>query len=162
MTNGTLQSAGPKSVGMGQIEIVRRPKPVSSVLGSCIGLSIFHERSGWAAFAHIVLPSAEGRTGPPGKFADTAVAHMVNELSKRSAGPTGLAAKMAGGASMFANNGPIQIGESNHDAVVSHLESFGIPVAGRNVGGTSGRRVTFDTSTGGFVVEIVGQPAIVL
>jgi len=146
-------------VGMGQIAVGGAPARMKSVLGSCIGLAIYHPRLKTGAMAHIVLPESAGRGGTPGKFADTAVPEMLKLLKELGAPAHGLTAKFSGGANMFAGSGPLQIGDSNAEAVAQALKSVGIRAAGRDVGGSKGRRVTFDCTSGDMTVECAGQPA---
>ena len=108
-------TAGPQMVGMGQIVILSHPETAYAVLGSCIGLTLYHERLRVGAMVHIVLPKSSERSGTPGKFADTAIPNMLERLSERRVFPSGLVAKIAGGASMFAATGAMQIGESKHE-----------------------------------------------
>ena len=145
------------SAGMGQIVLVQRPGLVRAVVGSCVGLVLFHRRCGVGVLGHIVLPNAEGRPGPPGKFADTAIPQMLEMLREEGAHAAGLVAKMAGGGNMFGNSGPLQIGDANVEVVVSALERLRIPVRGRCVGGLKGRRLTLDCDTGDVLIEIVGE-----
>ncbi len=150
------------NVGMAQIAIVPQPDVARSVLGSCIGLVLSHSARNLSAFAHIVLPRGEGRDGPPGKFADTAIPHMLELLNRESAGRSGLVAKIAGGASMFGGSGPIQIGKANDEAVCEILDKYNISIVGRHVGGQKGRRVTFDSGTGEFQIEVAGEQTVTL
>ena len=146
-------------VGMGQIAAGRAPERMKSILGSCIGLAIYHPRLKTGVMAHIVLPDSAGRGGTRGKFADTAVPEMLKLLKELGAPAHGLTAKLAGGANMFAGTGPLKIGDANAEAVTQALKSAGIRAAGQDVGGTKGRRVTFDCTSGEMTVECVGQPA---
>jgi len=146
-------------VGMGQIAVGRAPERMKSILGSCIGLAIYHPRLKTGVMAHIVLPDSAGRGGTPGKFADTAVPEMLKLLKELGTPAHGLTAKLTGGANMFAGSGPLQIGDANAEAVARTLKSAGIRVAGQDVGGTKGRRVTFDCTSGEMTVECAGQPA---
>ena len=146
-------------VGMGQIAAGCAPERFKAVLGSCIGLVLYHPRLKTAVMAHIVLPDSAQRNGSPGKFADTAVPHMLQLLKERGTPLHGLTAKFAGGANMFGSSGPMQIGDANAEAVSQTLKTAGIRVAAEEVGGTKGRRVSFDCSTGEMTVEHAGQPA---
>jgi chemotaxis protein CheD len=83
---------------------------------------------------------------------------MLELLKKEGISMIGLVTKLAGGASMFAGGGPMQIGLSNYNAVVAALSSAGISVAAADVGGTKGRRVTLNCETGGLTIEVIGQP----
>lgn len=149
-------------VGMGEIDVGKGPNKLSSVLGSCVGLALIHPRCKAGALAHVVLPDSTGRTGPPGKFADTAVPKMVHLLAENGVPPAGLVAKLTGGANMFASTGPLQIGDQNIEALRAILKKQGIPVVAEHVGGNKGRRVTLDCGTGELIVEVAGSPQAAL
>ncbi len=95
------------SVGMGQIVVAEAPAELVSVLGSCVGVALYHPRLKVGALAHIVLPKSSGGGAAPGKFADTAIPYMIAELAKAGAARAGLVAKIAGGACMFGVSGPL-------------------------------------------------------
>jgi len=80
-----------------------------------------------------------GRSGTPGKFADTAVPKMLNLLKELGAPAHGLTAKFSGGGNMFGGSGPLQIGDANAEAVAQALKNVSIRAAGQDVGGTKGR-----------------------
>jgi len=147
---------------MGQIHAAREPMRLAAVLGSCVGVAIIHKRLKIGALGHVVLPNSAGRTSAPGKFADSAIPAMLQTLAQMGAPSTGLVAKIAGGANMFATRGPLQIGDANIEAVTNALAAAGITLVAKSVGGTQGRRVTLDCATGDYAVEIVGQPLLVL
>ena len=157
-----MQTADKRNVGMGQIALSKAPALLCSVLGSCVGLTLYHPRLKIGALAHIVLPAASGRGAVPGKFADTALPHMLAKLAKAGATREGLVAKIAGGACMFGVSGQLQIGDSNIEAVQTLLAKENIPIVGRDVGGQKGRRVTLDCSNGELLVEIAGMGKRVL
>ena len=158
----TIQPAQKVNVGMGQIAVEKAPALLSSVLGSCVGLALYHPRLKAGALAHIVLPTASGRGALPGKFADTALPHMLAELSRAGVPRDGLIAKIAGGACMFGVSGPLQIGDNNIEAVKGLLAKANIRIVGEDVGGQKGRRVTLDCSTGNLLVEIAGKTKMTL
>jgi chemotaxis protein CheD len=91
-----------------------------------------------------------GATEQPGKFADTAIPGMIDELGKLTGrkGKSHLWAKIIGGARMFPGGPALNIGQKNQDAVEKILAELGLPVVARDVGGDMGRRVTFDTASG--------------
>ena len=159
-------AAGPAvldaTVGMGQIALLMPEGIGRGVLGSCVGLALFDPSRRFAAVAHIVLPTSENRSGTPGKFADTAVEAMVAGLRRHGIEPLRLVAKLCGGASMFESKGPFQIGRQNIDAVYEQLATLRIRLAGEHVGGTRGRRMTFDCRTGEMLVEVLGAAPVTL
>lgn len=144
-------------VGMGEIVFLHNDQSARAVVGSCAGLVLYHRRAKLAAVAHIVLPELAGRSGNPGKFADTAVPHMVERLESSGAPRGGLAAKLTGGARMFGGNGPLQIGDANIQAVLALLADYAIPLQSMCVGGTQGRKFTFHCQNGEMMIEVAGQ-----
>lgn len=116
---------------------------VSLGLGSCIGLALLDKRAAVAGLAHVVLPAAEGRTGSPGKFADTAVEALIAELVGLGARRIALEAVLVGGASMFKLGGGsgMEVGQRNDEAVRAELARLRIPVAATDTGGSRGRTI---------------------
>jgi chemotaxis protein CheD len=148
---------------MGQIVHAAAPDTLTTVLGSCVGVAIHHPRTRQALLAHIVLPSSTGRATPVGKFADTAIPHMLQQLAELGLHDGTLVVKIAGGANMFGlPAGPMQVGENNVAAVEAALAKAKLKIAARHVGGNKGRRVTFDCQTGLYKIEVVGAEIVTL
>jgi chemotaxis protein CheD len=158
MTISTSTTMPETTVGMGQIVAGGSPRQMKAIVGSCIALALHHPLQKKGALAHVVMPASAGRTGAPGKFADTAVPRMLELLKELGVAACGLTAKFAGGANMFGSSGPLQIGGANIQAVAQALETAGIRIEAQDVGGTRGRRVTFDCAGGLLIVECPGQP----
>jgi chemotaxis protein CheD len=157
-TSATSNPAREILVGMGQIAAGQGPQRMKAILGSCIGLALYHPGRQAGVMAHIVLPDSAGRDGAPGKFADTAVPQMLALLREEGLPTFGLTAKLAGGANMFNGSGPLQIGDANAEAVATALKKAGIRVAAQDIGGTRGRRIDFDCANGEMIVQCAGQP----
>lgn len=147
-----------KMVGMGQVALARPPATLSAVLGSCVGVALYHPRLRLGALAHVVLPQSSGRAGGVAKFADQAIPFMIQELEREGANRSGLVAKITGGACMFGTGGPLQVGLSNVEAVSKALAAAGIRIVAQDVGGAKGRRAGFDPENGIMTVEIIGCP----
>jgi chemotaxis protein CheD len=157
----TKKSAAP-FVGMGQLRAAQPPERLISVLGSCIAVCVSHPRFKVAAMAHVVLPNSTGHVGSAGKFADTAIPALLQELQKTTNCRSGYVAKLAGGASMFAASGPMQIGASNIAAVKAALAEAHVRIVAEHLGGEQGRRVELDPADASLSIEIQGQPSFVL
>lgn len=148
------------SVPIGQWAVAQAPAVIRTLLGSCVGV-VLHDRQGRiGGVAHVVLPDSRGCVEHPGKYADTAVPAMLDDM-ERLAGRklrTRLCAKLLGGASMFqTTSGPLEIGRLNQAAVERILATLGVPVVARDVGGDAGRRLTFDTASGIVFVKVPGR-----
>jgi chemotaxis protein CheD len=149
-------------VGMSQVAAARAPDRLWSILGSCVGVAIYDPQRHVGALGHVVLPSSCGRAGTPGKFADTAVPHMLQFMHEMGVSNNSLVAKVAGGARMFGHSMPMDIGENNVQTIICALTKLGISVVAKDVGGEKGRRVTLDCSNGDLLIEIMGKPHSIL
>ncbi|MCC9604652.1 chemotaxis protein CheD [Blastopirellula sp. JC732] len=143
------------NVGLGQIVLARNDEILASILGSCIGVAIYDPSQKIAALAHVVLPLSGGRPGSPGRFADTAIAAMLQELRNKGANPQQLRAKISGGACMFGNS-QMSIGDRNAEEVRRQLKDKKIPLIAEDVGGTKGRKVLFSPYTAQMEIVING------
>ncbi len=158
----TIEIQENATVGMGKIFAAREPVVLKAILGSCVGLTLYHPRLKAGLLGHVVLPESGDRPGPPGKFADTAVPFAIEMLREMGVNTAGLVARLAGGANMFGTGGPLQIGDANIEATIKALKAANIRVTGKELGGTAGRRVMLDCSTGEFRVETSGKPPVIL
>ena len=147
---------------MGELAISDTPGEVlvSLGLGSCIGLAVVDQRAGVAGLAHIVLPAATGtpKPGSLNKFADHAVPALVDGMVERGASRVFLHAALVGGASMFAATGAqtLEVGQRNATAVRELVTARRVPVVAEAVGGTRGRTVKVDVSSGTVSVREAG------
>ncbi|HMN99450.1 MAG TPA: chemotaxis protein CheD [Miltoncostaeaceae bacterium] len=164
MTTALRATAGP-SVGIGQIVASDDPGVVISALGlgSCIGLVLTDAQAGVAGMAHVMLPvSRAGADGSPGKFADTAVPALLDQVLRLGAQRVRLHARMAGGAQMFAAGGGslLNIGERNTEAVREALRAAGLRVRAADTGGNAGRSMHVAVAGGAVTVRAVGGEPI--
>jgi chemotaxis protein CheD len=148
---------------MADLVVSKHPATLITLgLGSCIGLVIFDQVSRTAGMVHIMLPdSREAHNIPkPGKFADTAVPLLLDELNKLGVNKSQLRAKMAGGAQMFSMPGKdsaiFAVGTRNVEATLKMLSAAGIKLVSQDTGGSKGRSVEFSTETLKFIVKTLG------
>jgi chemotaxis protein CheD len=130
-------------IGIGEYRVGSFPM-MTIGLGSCIGLTLYDPNLRIGAMVHIMLPESSGRMDRPGKYADTAVPLLVNELNALGSKNRSILAKIIGGACMFEYFGTnLNIGERNAEKVRIKLKEHNIQLAGEDVGGKIGRSVTF-------------------
>ena len=107
-------------------------------------------------------PLGAGAVDHPGKYADTAIPTLIADFERRLGAKvrTRLTAKLAGGASMFQLNpdvnSTLNIGQRNQEAIEQILSDWKIPILARDLGGTAGRRLTLDTSSGMIAIKVPG------
>jgi chemotaxis protein CheD len=154
----------PISVAIGQWVVAFAPARIRTLLGSCVGVVLYDRAAKVGGLAHIVLPRAPGVVDHPGKYADIAIPALIAEFDRRLQGKvrSRLTAKLIGGATMFQvdttarENSGLNIGQRNQDAVEQILNELTIPILARDIGGTSGRRLTLDTTSGIVTIKVPG------
>ncbi|AAD35984.1 chemotaxis protein CheD [Thermotoga maritima MSB8] len=145
-----------KVIGIGEYAVMKNPGVIVTLgLGSCVAVCMRDPVAKVGAMAHVMLPDSGGKTDKPGKYADTAVKTLVEELKKMGAKVERLEAKIAGGASMFESKG-MNIGARNVEAVKKHLKDFGIKLLAEDTGGNRARSVEYNIETGKLLVRKVG------
>ena len=138
---------------------------VSVGLGSCVAIMLHDPVAGLGGMAHVLLPSARlsRDAGHPAKFPETAVPLLVERLVAIGAERHRLVAKLAGGASMFAQlltSGALQMGERNLVAARDVLRREAIPIIAEATGGERGRTVRFQVWDGSVEIRTVGEHAL--
>lgn len=146
------------TIGIAGLKAAAQPDQIRTVLGSCVGIAIYDRHSRVGGMAHVILPESGDGKGDRGKFADTAVDWLLEEVIKLGGLRERLTAKIAGGAKMFGSGNNTHIGERNVEAVRLRLRKHGVPLVGEDVGGEKGRKMALDTSNGNVDVQIIGCP----
>lgn len=150
------------SIRMGEMCVESDGNTLQTLLGSCVGLALYDRQQKIGGLAHIVLPDSRGSENRLGKYVDTAVPSLMEQMEQIAREPLRLTARIAGGASMFVTKGGKTIGLQNVESCEQLLRELRIPILARHCGGEQGRRMTFETNTGRVMIEIVGQDPIEL
>ncbi len=129
-------------------------------LGSCIGLCVFDPVIKIGCLAHIMLPNSGSRSVKEiGKYADTAIPYVIEQMTARGASKSRLRAAIAGGAQLFAFEGcdqKLDVGKRNIEAVKHLLNDNKLKLVAEDVGGKCGRTMTMNALTGEVCVKLVG------
>jgi chemotaxis protein CheD len=122
-------------------------------LGSCVAIMLYDAAARIGGLAHTLLPDesmARDRSNPA-KFAASAVALLLAEMTRLGADARRVRAKLVGGASMFSNllpKGSINIGDRNILAARQALGRCDVPIDAEDVGSDHGRSVHFHLEDG--------------
>ena len=148
-------------VSMGGGIISRSPDIIlSRGLGSCVAVTIYDSRNKTGGLSHIMMPDSlrHASCDVPCRYADTAIAYLLEGLEAESVEKKSLVAKIVGGAQMFKKPDQINtgIGATNIAAVKILLQQEKIPVVGEDTGGCVGRSVEFDLEYGKLTVIMLG------
>ncbi|MHB8761524.1 MAG: chemotaxis protein CheD [Coriobacteriia bacterium] len=127
---------------------------VTPALGSCVGVTLWDAFQRRGGMAHVMLPSpSDSRSqGLADRFASVAIPRLA-EMVAQGTSARRLVAKIAGGATMFGNDGSASIGSRNVAEVKRQLALVRIPLVAEDTGGAHARTIELHLDTGLVVVR---------
>lgn len=150
-----MKAATATLVGMADIQVMKGPAFYNCLgLGSCIGLVLFDRANDITGMVHVMLPEAFASkpVDKLGKFADTGIKELMNQMVALGADTKRLVVAYAGGAQVFkfgaGGNNRMDVGARNCEAVANELRRIGLKPLAFDVGGSNGRTMTVDSATG--------------
>jgi chemotaxis protein CheD len=137
----------------GDFQFGAAPLRLTTLLGSCVAVTLWHPRRHVGGMCHIQMPgrskhACEGRLD--GRYAEDAFALFDREIAHHGATAKEFVAKLFGAGNMFPNTQPatIRIGAKNLDAAKRELARRRLHPAAEHVGGAGHRKLIFDLATG--------------
>ncbi|ALK08307.1 chemotaxis protein CheD [Blastochloris viridis] len=128
------------------------PTVVTTVLGSCVSVCLWHPVRRVAGINHFLLPTGERSL----RYGDIAIPALVDEMLRLGCHIGGIEAKVFGGAAVLRGERSAQdVGSKNIKIAVGELARNGIPVVAQRTGGHSGLSLRFLTATGDVLVRSV-------
>ncbi|WP_027720292.1 chemotaxis protein CheD [Maridesulfovibrio zosterae] len=136
-----------------------KPTIVSTVLGSCVAVSMFSNRTKQGAICHAFLPyrheaKAENeRSIQICRYVDTAIDHLLSSMLRLGVKKNELEVKLFGGATGLTTAqvrppSALGIGNRNVKAALDCLAEKGLYPSRMDVGGNVGRKLLFATNSG--------------
>lgn len=137
----------------GTIFVHREQHLVTTVLGSCVSVCIWHPKAELGGINHYLLPLWNGEGLPTPKYGNIAITRLIEKV-RNLAGSGELIAKVFGGASMWSRaEGALAVGERNVELAFRLLEEEKIKIVSQDVWGEMGRKLIFDTKTGSVLLR---------
>jgi chemotaxis protein CheD len=151
----------------GEIHYTEHPIMVTTVLGSCLSITMFNLRMGLAAICHCLLPACDGKKKCTGdcrdglKYVECSIRRMAKLFEQFGVARKEIEVKFFGGADMFSREiekpGLISVGRQNVIVAGQTLASEGLILLTSDVGGPLGRKIVFYTDTGDVFLKRLKQ-----
>ncbi len=119
---------------------------VTTLLGSCVSICLYDPVRMVGGINHFMLPVWKGPELPTDKYGDIAFGHLLKRMINQGAEIHQLKAKIFGGANQQDSHS--RVGIKNIQQAKLSLAQNGIEIIAESTGGTLGRKIIFDTSTG--------------
>ncbi|MEW6263706.1 MAG: response regulator [Thermodesulfobacteriota bacterium] len=129
----------------GEYVISKKPHEVTTLLGSCVAVCLFHQNAKFGGMNHFMLPTTTmGERSA--KYGDYAIQTIVQVMERGAGGLKGAEAMIFGGANVVgAIKSGANIGAKNIEMANKMLKDYGIPITKEVVGGLNGMKIRFRT-----------------
>jgi chemotaxis protein CheD len=151
----------------GELHIDGQPSLVTTVLGSCLSVTMFDRRCKVGAICHAMMPQwSEARhcdiqNNEGFKYVDYSIKYMIDKLRSLGGKSLDIEVKLFGAADMFAvgNNkvGTLTVGKQNIMSAIQSIEKEHLNICNRDIGGPRGRILHFYTHTGDVFIKRLDQ-----
>jgi len=126
---------------------------ISTLLGSCVSVTLWQPRLRVGAMSHFVLPGSNLDRGeqPSGRYAEDSLELMLEDLRRLGARPEDCEAKVFGGGAMFEvqpGRPRLDIGRKNGEAAVSMLRRRRLHIVSESLFDVGHRRIVFEVDSG--------------
>jgi len=127
----------------------KAPSIVNTVLGSCVSVCLYDPVLEMGTINHYILPNWNGVDEATMKYGNLSIVRILEELLISGSKFEHVVARVYGGAEVLRGMPTnFHIGSRNVQIAFAILNEFQIPVLSSDVGGTKGRKISFNTSTG--------------
>jgi len=142
----------------GEVIVTKKPMLVTTVLGSCIAVTLFSPSRRVGAICHAMLPWQRG-DGEDLRYVDTAIMRIYRRMCELG-GERDLVVKLFGGASILEGGegeNRQSIGRQNIASAEEVLARLRLSIISRDTGGGQGRKLLFCTRTGDVYLRRIGN-----
>ncbi len=125
---------------------------LKTLLGSCVGITVWHPLRHCGGMCHYLLPSRTRKGNEPldGRYGDEALSLMVQQMQRLGTKPQDYIAHLYGGADTMPDgvNIKFNIGERNIEKGMLLIDHYGFQLEGVDVGDFVPRTVTLSLPGG--------------
>ena len=138
----------------GEMVLSCEPALVTTLLGSCVAVTMFCRRLRLGAICHALLPTCRREEScdqvEAGKYVECAIGHMIAQFNARGVLNGEVEAKLFGGSDMFdtIDGSYLSVGRQNQEMALRMLAAAEVRVITQDLGGARGRKIVFHTHTG--------------
>ncbi|MDR3205276.1 MAG: response regulator [Deltaproteobacteria bacterium] len=137
----------------GEYFISKQPHLISTLLGSCVAVCLYHPTQKFGGMNHFMLPTSPNKERS-GKYGDYAIAVLLQFMERTVGTLEGLQAIISGGANVVSNiSSGTQIGQRNIDIARQILAKRNIKIIKENVGGDVGLKLHYQNWDNRLTIE---------
>jgi chemotaxis protein CheD len=145
-----------------------RPARITTVLGSCVAVTMYDRKRHAAAICHAIqpicrqaAPNCHNRCSDRYRSVECAVHEMIRRMDWMGGSRDELEIKIFGGAAILGDRpgmkGERSVGGQNIESARRVLAEYGLPIRAMVVGGGVGRQIIFVTSNGSVFLKRIAS-----
>lgn len=150
-----------KNLRPGELITSTEPIIISTILGSCVAVTMFAPHKEIGAACHALLPSIEESRDKQiiekFKYVDSSIEEMISYFSRKGISVKNIEVKVFGGSDMFdqenRNRDQFSVGRKNIITAFNIIKERKMDLVNYDVGGPRGRKILFNTQTGQVLVK---------
>jgi chemotaxis protein CheD len=141
----------------GEMVLAREPAILSTILGSCVGVTFWNEKLRIGALCHAMLPHCP-KDGTPNltsakrwQYVDFCIRDLARQFDEIGVARTSVQVKVFGGADvLYVGEDDLRptVGKQNCDTALKVLEEENFVILAADIGETYGRKIRFNTASG--------------
>ena len=141
----------------GEYYVTDKDEMITTVLGSCISVCIYEQRTGLGGMNHFMLPSsnslndADDLMSESFRYGDVAMERMINDLLRNGADKDKIVFKAFGGGQIIKQM--TSVGDRNIKFLHKFMVMEGYKLSAADLGGPHPRKVNFFPQTGKVMVK---------
>lgn len=140
----------------GEVYFGDKPVLISTVLGSCLSITMFNKKFNFGGISHCLLPNCGGgncaNCAEPYKYVNCTMEKMLKKFEAMKIYPEDIEIKAFGGGDVLITKEESQksktIGRQNIIALKNWLEKNNLKLTSFDMGGGKGRKIFFLPTTG--------------
>ena len=141
----------------GEVFFSKKSYVVSTVLGSCLAITMFCGRTKYGGISHCQLPSCKEASAncddcsEPYKYVDCTITKMLQKFEQQNIQSGEIEVKIFGGADVLVNSNcssKKSIGRQNIISAEKMIHKYNLKIVTSDVGGRQGRKIFFVSNKG--------------
>jgi chemotaxis protein CheD len=144
----------------GELYTPEMPTIVTTVLGSCVAITMFGKRLGLGSICHAMLPKNPlSNEKDAFRYVDSSIRYMIEDLETAGVRKDEIEVKIMGGADVLEriDYSPASVGQQNIKEAMDIIRQEGLNLTACDVGGETGRKVVFYAHTGRVLLKKIAK-----
>ncbi|MBN1381534.1 MAG: chemotaxis protein CheD [Deltaproteobacteria bacterium] len=140
----------------GHIYLTQEATRLSTVLGSCVAVTLWDSKKEYGGMAHFLYPFIGDRKKATAEYGNVAVKYLVETFLDNGSKEKALRAQIFGGAFSSSVDG-VKVARENVNTARKILRTYRIKIISEDIAGNMGRKIVYNTHSNEAIVYKVNK-----